>query len=162
MYDYIPFPRDVHTHSSYLQGNLRHLFVTCFLSPSLIIIIKGKLANLTSTYGSIFIVFCYKILDKCKYINNIYTLIGYKRTGNNFTCFSRKPVLTLLSKVCMCRSPVALAPSMWECGVRVRFLNSIVSLCLICLPSTLPKAVSYVCSLLSSPSESYFLCSVHA
>lgn len=42
------------------------------------------------------------------------------------------------------------------------FLNSIVFLCLICLPSTLTKAVSYVCSLLSLPRESCFLYSVHA
>lgn len=59
-------------------------------------------------------------------------------------------------EACRCRSPVASAPSMWEWGVWVRFLNSIVFLCLICFPSTLPKAVSYVCSLLSSPRELAF------
>lgn len=164
---YIPFPGDVHTcvhtHAEImLTSNPSHWFVTGSLSPLLIIIIKGKLVNLTITHRSIFIVFCYKILDKCKYVNNIYTLISYEWTDSNFTCISRKIVLALLSKACMCRSPVASAPSMWEWGVWVRFLNSIVFLCLICFPSTLPKVVSYVCSLLSLPRESCFLYSVHA
>lgn len=149
-------------HTQIMLTRLLIPFVCHMLLVSLINHYYKRKVNLTITHGSIFTVFCYKIFDKCKYIKNIYSLIVHDWTDNNFTCFSRKTVLALLSKACRCRSPVASAPSMWEWGVWVRFLNSIVFLCLICFPSTLTKAVSYVCSLLSSPRESCFLYSVHA